>query len=210
VVLAFVALSIGACRSAPKLRVDKEVLDKITIENKLTLFDAENELNIAVDSRDQVVDEIDQLKEDIRRIQKKREVALRDADTFGDKGDGERSKMAGMRAQEASAHIDYLRARLTWVRERLVKERAKLIVAKAQFELAKARLVKKNNVPGASDIDITDFEGQVESYKKDVDGTDVDIKDKEAEMKNAEAAWTAVVKQLQTASGGALGSRWLD
>jgi chromosome segregation ATPase len=205
------ALVAGAgCRSAPKLRVDMDVLDKITIENKLMLFDAENELNIAIDSRDQVVDEIEQLKEDIRRIQKKREVALRDADTFGDKGDQEHSKISGMRAQEASAHIDYLRARLSWVRERLVKERAKLVVAKAQFELAKARLVKKNNVPGASSIDIADFEAQVENYKKNVDDSSGDIKDKESDMKAAEAAWTGVVKQLQAASGGAIGSRWLD
>jgi hypothetical protein len=137
-------------------------------------------------------------------------VALRDADVFADKGDQEHSKIAAMRAQEAAAHIDYLRARLEWVRERLVKERARLVVAKAQFELAKARLVKKNNTPGASGIDIADFEAQVENYKKDVDDSSGDIKDKESDMKAAETAWTGVVKQLQVASGGAIGSRWLD
>jgi chromosome segregation ATPase len=209
-VIAAALLSLVACRSAPKLRVDKDVLEKITIENKLLLFDAENELNIAIDSRDQVVDEIEQIKDDIKRMQKKREVALRDADTFSDKGDKDRAQIAAARAQEASAHIEYLHARLDWVRERLVRERAKLIVAKAQFELAKARLVKKNNVPGASDIDLADFETQVANYTKDVDGSTADIKEAEAEMKAAEQTWTVAVKQLQTATGGALGSRWLE
>jgi hypothetical protein len=203
-------VDLAACRSAPKLRVDKDVLEKITIENKLLLFDAENELNIAIDSRDQVVDEIDQLKDDIKRTQKKREVALRDADLFSDKGDREKAGIAAARAQEAVAHIDYLRARLQWVRERLVRERAKLIVAKAQFELAKARLVKKNNVPGASDIDLTDFEAQVAHYSKDVDDANTDIKSAETDMKAAEQSWTVAVKQLQSATGGALGSRWLE
>jgi hypothetical protein len=205
-----VVFALIGCASAPKLRVDKNVLDKITIENKLLLFDAENELNIAIDSRDQVVDEIEQIKDDIKRMQKKKDVALRDADAFSDKGDRERASIASARATETGAHIDYLRARLQWVRERLVKERAKLVVAKAQFELAKARLVKKNNVPGASDIDLTDFEGQVAHYSKDVDDASGDIKEAEAEMKTAEQNWTTAVKQLQTATGGALGSRWLE
>ena len=65
----------AACATPPTLRVRSDVLDKITIENKLLLFDAENELNIAIDARDQVVDEIALLKDDMRRAKKKRQVA---------------------------------------------------------------------------------------------------------------------------------------
>ena len=90
------------------------------------------------------------------------------------------------------------------------QERARLIVAKAQFELAKARLVKKNNVPGASDIELADFEAQVEEYKEDVNDTDEDIAVAEAEMATKEEAWVAKSEQLAAATGGALGSRWLD
>lgn len=209
--LALVALGSGsACRSAPSLRVDKDVLEKITIENKLLLFDAENELNIAIDSRDQVVDEIEQTKQDIRRSEKKRDVAERDASVFSSKGDQERAKVAAARAAESDARVDYLEARLDWVRERLVKERARLVVAKAEFELAKARLVKKNNVPGASDLELPDFEAQVKSYAVDVTDADADIQKAEAKMKAREETWAAAVKQLQTATGGALGSKWLD
>lgn len=190
--------------------VSKDVLEKITIENKLLLFDAENELNIAIDSRDQVVDEIEQLKQDLRRNDQKLDVAERDRDVFQDKGDAERAKVAGARAAEAEAHLEYLEARLEWVRERLVRERAKLIVAKAQFELAKARLVKKNNVPGASDLDLAEFEAQVARYGEDVTDADPAIATAEAEMKAKEALWVAAVKGLQAVTGGALGSRWLD
>jgi chromosome segregation ATPase len=190
--------------------VDREVLEKITIENKLLLFDAENELNIAIDSRDQVVDEIEQIKEDIRRAKKKHAVAERDQESFADKGDNERSKIAGFKAVSEEARVDYLDARLEWARTRLVRERAKLIVAKAKFELAKARLVKKNNVPGASDIELADFEEQVKDYEEDVAGTEEDITEAEAEMKQMEEGWLAASKSLRQASGGALGSRWID
>lgn len=209
-VVGVVALSFCSCRSAPSLRVDADVLDKITIENKLLLFDAENELNIAIDSRDQVVDEIAQIKDDIRRARKKQEVAERDSEVFADKGDNERAKFAALRAVTEDSRIEYLEAYLAWSRERLVKERARLIVAKAQFELAKARLVKKNNVPGASDIELADFEAQVEEYKEDVNDTDEDIAVAEAEMATKEEAWVAKSEQLAAATGGALGSRWLD
>ncbi|MEQ9498975.1 MAG: hypothetical protein RIT81_18995 [Deltaproteobacteria bacterium] len=209
-VVGVVALSFCSCRSAPSLRVDADVLDKITIENKLLLFDAENELNIAIDSRDQVVDEIAQIKDDIRRARKKQQVAERDSEVFADKGDNERAKFAALRAVTEESRIEYLEAYLAWSRERLVKERARLIVAKAQFELAKARLVKKNNVPGASDIELADFEAQVEEYKEDVNDTDEDIAAAEAEMAAKEEAWVAKSDQLAAATGGALGSRWLD
>ncbi len=200
----------ASCRSAPSLRVDADVLERITIENKLLLFDAENELNIAVDARDQVVDEIAQLKQDMKRATKKRDVAERDEDVFSEKGDAERSKLAGLRKNAQEARLEYLRSRLSWSRERLTKERKKLIVARSRFELAKARLVKRNNVPGASDIEIEEFEEQVTSYQEDVADADEDIGDAEAEMQEKEVAWTEASATLRAASGGALGSRWLD
>ncbi|MEO1334815.1 MAG: hypothetical protein AAFV29_04195 [Myxococcota bacterium] len=211
--LLFAVLALGdiiACGTAPHLRVDADVLDKITIENKLRLFDAENELNIAIDARDQVIDEIAQIKDDVRRADKKREVAQRDVEVFESKGDGERVRLSELRRAAATARIEYLDARLEWARGRLDRQRRQLIVAKARFELAKARLVKKNNVPGASDIDLEDFEEQVKDYRAEVGETDEDIKEAEIEMKAREENWIAQSKTLQEATGGALGSRWLD
>lgn len=201
---------IAGCLSAPSLRVDADVLDKITIENKLRLFDAENELNIAIDARDQVVDEIVQIKENVRRAARKREVAERDISVFERQNDRARLELAELRRDTADAHLDYLDARLEWARERLDRERRALIVAKARFELAKARLVKRNNVPGASDIDLADFEAQVERYQDDVGETAEQIEEAEVEMKAREQNWIAQSKALRQATGGALGSRWLD
>ncbi|MCB9655433.1 MAG: hypothetical protein H6729_15035 [Deltaproteobacteria bacterium] len=203
-------IALNACRSAPSLRVDADVLNKITIENKLLLFDAENELNIAIDARDQVVDEIAETKEEMRRTKEKLSVAERDADAFEDKGDMERAKVSALKARESEARLDFLDARLDWCRERLKKERAKLVVAKARFELAKAKLVKKNNVPGASDLEIADFEEQVTDYEEDVTDADADIAEEAAVVKEREDTWASASKALQGATAGALGSRWLQ
>ena len=186
------------------------MLEKITIENKLRLFDAENELNIAIDSRDQVVDEVAQIKEDIRRATRKRDRADRDEELFDSKGDERRVGLARLRRTTAVAQIDYLQARMAWARTRLDRRQRELVVAKAKFELAKAKLVKRNNVPGASDIDLADFEAQVADYSAEVGETEEDILEAETEMKAREQNWIAEAKRLQTATGGALGSRWLD
>lgn len=199
-----------ACASGPRKRVDGKVLEKLTIENRLLLFDAENELNIAIDARYQVLDEIEQIKIDIERAKEKLETARRDEDLFADKGNLERVEVAALRAETQKTRINYLEARLDWARERLDVEDEKLDVARAEFELAKARLVKKNNVPGASKITIEDFEKQVSKFEERVEDADRDVEKALAKLSEREEAWVQASRALQEATGGALGSRFLE
>ncbi|MEM1025868.1 MAG: hypothetical protein AAGD10_17755 [Myxococcota bacterium] len=203
-------MSVCACASAPRKRVDGKVLEKLTIENRLLLFDAENELNIAIDARYQVLDEIEAIKDDIDRAKRKLDTARRDISTFQGKKDGEQVRIAKMREQTQKTRIKYLEARLGWARERLKVEDKRLIVAQAEFELAKARLVKKNNVPGASRITLKDYESQVSTYEGKVEDADKNVDKALAKLTEREEAWIRASRELQEASGGALGSRWLD
>jgi len=199
-----------ACASGPRKRVDGKVLEKLTIENRLLLFDAENELNIAIDARYQVLDEIEQIKLDIERAKEKLDTARRDEELFADKGNAERVTVAALRAETQKTRIKYLEARLEWARRRLQVEDERLDVARAEFELAKARLVKKNNVPGASDIDIEDFEDQVANFEERVADADADVEEALAKLTEKEEAWVQASRALQQATGGALGSRFLE
>lgn len=208
--VALTAIAISACASGPRKRVDGKVLEKLTIENRLLLFDAENELNIAIDARYQVLDEIEQIKIDIDRAKEKLEVARRDEDLFADKGNMERVEVAALRAETQKTRIRYLDARLDWARKRLEVEDKRLDVARAEFELAKARLVKKNNVPGASKIDLGDFEKQVAKYEERVEDADQNVEEALTKLSTREEAWVQASRALQEATGGALGSRFLD
>lgn len=198
----------SACASSK--RVDGSVLEKLTIENRLLLFEAENELNIAVDSRYQVVDEIEQMKVDIEKAKEKLAVARRDEDLFAKKGDSERATLAALRAESQLTRIRYLEARLSWARERLEVEDKRLDVALAEFELAKARLVKKNNVPGASKIKVEKFEAQVDRLEAKAEAADKSVEKALVRLTEREEAWIQASRALQEASGGAFGSRWLD
>lgn len=205
-----VLASLCACASGPRKRVDGKVLEKLTIENRLLLFDAENELNIAIDARYQVLDEIEAIKNDIERAKRKLETARRDVSTFEEKKKAEQVRIAKLREQTQKTRIKYLESRLDWARERLKVEDKRLVVAQAEFELAKARLVKKNNVPGASKITLKNFEDQVAKYEAKVEDAARNVDKALAKLTEREEAWIQTSRALQEASGGALGSRWLD
>lgn len=207
-VLAVAALA--ACGSDPRLRVDGSVLERITIENKLLLFDAENELDIALDDRDRAEEALAAIRADRKTVGRRRERARRDLDLFRDKGDADRARIAELRIAETEARLGYLEARKRAAKLRLERAERDLVTARARFELAKARLVHRNNVPGADDIDVAAFEAQVDTYAARADGIVPRIEAAVAEVDEAEATWSDAAAQLRAASGGALGSRWLD
>lgn len=200
----------AACGSDPRLRVDDSVLERITIENKLLLFDAENELDIAIDDRDQVLDALEAIEGEKQRAEEDRKLALRDADLFADKGDQNRSEIAFLRADATDARLDHLDARETASKVELAYRERMLVVARARFELAKARLVQRNNVPGAAEIDVEAFEEQVEVYRGKVAELEPSLREAEDRVAEREEAWSMVAARLRDASGGAYGSRWLE
>lgn len=207
---ALLVAALTACGSDPRLRVDDGVLERITIENKLLLFDAENELDIAIDDRDQVLDALEALEAERRRVKARQRVAERDRDLARDKRRPERARVAELRGEAAEARLAHLDARESAAQVRLEQRQRALVVARARFELAKARLVKRNNVPGAADLELEAFERQVEDYLEEVTALEPELDEAEDRVAEREAAWTAAAATLREASGGAFGSRWLD
>ena len=186
------------------------MLEKITIENKLLLFDAENELDIALDDKDQVLDELEALDRRRAKVEEERARARRDIDLFRDKGNPERAEIAALQARAAEAQLEHLEAERKAALVRLEREERALVVARARFELAKARLVKRNNVPGAADLKLEDFEEQVERYQERVLDLDDELDEAQAEVDATEEAWSMAAARLRDESKGAYGSRWLD
>ncbi|MBI3180520.1 MAG: hypothetical protein HYZ27_12725, partial [Deltaproteobacteria bacterium] len=78
--------------------VDRTLLREITIENKLLLFDAENDVSIALDEREQIMRNIQEVKDSIRDAEAQVAEAESDEDRAGQKKDAKRvalSRAAG-------------------------------------------------------------------------------------------------------------------
>ena len=211
--LVFIALTtsgLSACGSDPSLRVDGSVLERMTIENKLLLFDAENELDIAIDDRDQVVDRLSALQIEKRRVEDRRKRAAADLEFYKSKNDSAQSGISALRTASAVARLKHLEAETAAQEVRLERQERALIVARARFELAKARLVRRNNVPGAAKLNLADFEKQVERYQSRVAALAPKLEAAEARVAQREDAWSQAAARLRDASGGAYGSRWVE
>ncbi len=207
--IALVSLLVSACGGLG-YQVDRDLLNEVSVENKLTLFDAENDVSIALDEREQIRREIQLVKQEIEDTEKQIEEAREDADRAADKGDAEREQVAVMAEEVFYLKKDFLKEQIGLLRERLSVQESYIYVAFAKYELAKAKLVKKNNVRGAQDIDIEDFEEQVDEYVLKARDMNQDFAEYEQEVEQVKQAWLTRREELQKASGGGLGSPWAE
>lgn len=190
--------------------VDRDLLREITIENKLLLFDAENDVSIAIDEREQIQRQIYQTKIDIGDAEAQVDEAASDEGRANEKGDAQRAQLSAMAREVYLLEIDYLEEYLAFLREKVKAQEDLIMVALAKFELAKAKLVKKNNVRGAQDIDLVDFEEQVDKYIERAMESRADLAEREKEVDAFKQQWFKSRDDLMAKSGGGVGSPWAE
>ncbi len=203
------ALSLAGCGGLA-YTVDRKLLGDLAIEHKLTLFEAENEMFIAEDELEQLSRQAHEARVAIQRA----EAGINESESDFERAQAKKDNAAAGLAQSAVAaqgkKIEYLDASLTLLSARLAMQAILVSVADARYELAKAKLVKRNNVRGAAEVMLEDFERQVDQYmeKAHARQADVDAAAKIADAKKND--WRAARQALSKASGGGLGSPWAD
>ncbi len=190
--------------------VDRDLLKDISIENKLILFDAENDVSIALDERESLKKQMTETRQDIADAKAKIIEAKTDADRAEAKGDANAETVGDLAEEAYDKKIDWLGDRLSFLRRRLDAQDRLVYVAWARYELAKAKLVKKNNTRGANDIELQDFEEQVDKCVELAKEDTESLKQEEVELQQSQQEWLAMREKLQAASGGGLGSSWVE
>jgi hypothetical protein len=208
-VAALAGAGAGGCGGLSHV-VDRDLLRDISVENKLLLFEAENELGIALDEQEQIVRQINETRRQVDGVGSQRGAADSDRERAENKKDDKAAQVAASSHQVLDLKRGYLEARVRALREKLSAQEGLVRVAFAKYELAKAKLVKKNNVRGADKLDLADFEKQVDEsvavvreQHKAVDAADKEVDDKRKE-------WLTARSQLEKASGGGAASPWAD
>jgi chromosome segregation ATPase len=207
--IAVMALSASACGGL-SYTIDRDLLKDISIENKLILFDAENDVSIALDERESLKKQVNEARQDISDAKAKIKEARADAERAQEKGVANAQSVGDLAEEAYDKKIDYLNDRIGFLKRRLDAQERLIYVAWARYELAKAKLVKKNNVKGANDVELADYEEQVDKFvelaKEDTEG----LKREEEELNVSQQEWLAQREKLQQASGGGLGSSWVE
>lgn len=202
-----VCLVVGACGLTT---VNRDYLRQLTIEQKLLLFDAENDVNIALDERENLRGQIRELKDAIAFADQQQAEADSDAERWSEKGRTEQAALARQAVEVFELKLEYLDAELDFLRTKLDVQDALIKLAWAKFELAKAKLVKSNNTQGAADIDLEDFEEQVTSVAERASDEKEDLKALRQETDAVRTQWESQRDRLAKASGGGVGSPWTE
>lgn len=205
----FLVVAAHGCSSL-SYTIDRDLLSEITLENKLSLFDAENDVSIAVDEKEQIQRQIQGVKQDIADAEAQIAEAESDAARASAKSDAKGEAVASAAQDVYDYKISYLEAYIAFLRKKLAAQEGLILVAYAKYELAKAKLVKKNNVRGASDIEEADFEAQVDSYVEKARAEQESLAEEEKEVEAVKKEWLTRREQLQSQSGGGVGSPWAE
>ena len=133
--------------------VSNDAFAQLSVDKKMRLFDAENDVSLAQDEKGQMREAIHQLRNDQDAAERSGRVA----------GRQENANSPGLRRMWA-ARIYYLKLAIEDWHRRVDAQDTVVLVARARFELAKALIVKKKKMPGADVIEIKRFEKQADGF----------------------------------------------
>jgi hypothetical protein len=191
-------------------RVPRSMLRELSVENKLALFEAENEVAIAWDEREQAMRKIQVIKFALTDAEKQWDDAKESEARAKKKNSAKAAQVAAVAIKTFLAKIEFLEAMLNVARERYYVKESVLTVALARFELAKATLVKKNSIAGAEDIELENFEGQVDHWVQRARSRQEDLAGAEKGANERKKVYMAQRDLLDKTSGGGLGSPWVE
>jgi hypothetical protein len=206
--IAFAALILAGC--GLRHTVDRSLLRNVPIEDRLALFDAENDFLIVEDERDRHVQRIRSLKRGIDDAKRLVQEAQSDGARARTKRDNAAAEVARLAEASYEYKVEYLEEALGYARARLKAHGLQVDGARARYELAKARVVEKNKLEGAEDVKLAEFESQAEEHAAATRTTEEALTARKAEVLEARNAWTAAQEKLRDASGGGLGNAWID
>lgn len=187
-------------------RIDRDELDRIPNDEKLALFDAENEVIIAKDTIEAVDREISDGREKVKRAREKVKALDENPDVAGITSPDVLELYREWAKLRFELREDELRH--SYVKREVAEE--ELWLARARYEAAKAQLVHDHDPERGADVDVEDFEGQVQDWEAKVAERQADLDESRMVLEEVRSRYDDVSKRLQEASGGAFGGPWAD
>ena len=185
--LAGVALLASACGPKYGLRVPDGVVKNLPFETRIELLEAENELAVAIDRRDESQNDILRARDQLRRAKDRLRAAKQEV---GNADDPVSKEVAALALTEAEARVKYLRAHQD-VNVRLLDiEELSLRCAVARYEQSRLDAARKAKVEGSENLDPKRYEDQVKSCDQEVAARRAELKAQEqAEAEKAKVSW---------------------
>lgn len=190
----FGSLALG-CGGTLSHTVDSDDLKEMSRHGQVWVFDAENEIIVALDRLDEARDEYREVKYRLTR-----------AETMLDHA----KKRGGSAEQVAEQFIEYLNKRKEWANENIALHKQGLLVARAGVELAKAQVINREDLLGGKDFSLKEFQTQHAELKKAFDAAQKEVDQLAKAVRKSEQKWLSSRRNYTAQSGDYDSGLWIE
>jgi len=186
----------GCSGSSLSYTVDVAKLKDMSREGQIWIYDAENEIVVALDRLDEAKDDLAL----IRHRKKQAEDSLEAAE--------KRNNRLGV--EMADEWIKYLEAMERWAKARIKAAQVGITSALAAVELAKAQVINREDLVGGKGFSIRDFQEQHESWKKDFEAERKNTNRLRKAARDLETKWWTLRKRFIAQTGDYDSGLWIE
>jgi chromosome segregation ATPase len=190
------ALSTGGCGTSLSHTVDDSTLRDMSRNGRLWVYDAENEIVVALD-------QLDEAKDELRGVRYRLKRAERSQDKIEKKGNA-------LAEQMAEARVDFLEALEEWAEAEVRFRIFGILVARAQVEYAKAQVIQREDLLGGKDFSPADYKQQAEELTAEQEARKKRVAKLRRAARKMEAKWWRARRRFVAQTGDHDTGLWID
>ncbi len=184
----------GGSRLSKTVNPDK--LKEMSRQGQLWVYDAENEIVVALDKLDEAKDALVTIR---RRIQEAERIL---------KAAEKRNNRAGV--EMAEQWLKYLESTEEWAKARTENYRLGVVVAQAAVELAKAQVVNREDLLGGKDFSIKVYQEQYNRLKSTFEQEEKLVSNLRKVAREKEAQWWILRQRFIAQTGDYDSGLWIE
>lgn len=188
--------TLAACGSSLSYTIDKSRLREASRRGRLWVYDAENEIVVALDRLDEAKDELRKVRLRIKKAERAIERAEK------------RGRRSGV--QVAEAWLVHLESLEDWAKLNVRLHRFGLRVARAAVELAKAQVIQREDLLGGKDFNVKDFQAQYDELKKRFDRARKRVRKRRRLARKKEQRWWRMRRSYVAQTGDYNSGLWIE
>lgn len=194
--LASLAVLATGCGSGLSHTVKESYLKDMSRQGQLWVFDAENEIVVALDKLDEAKDQRSEIRRQIKRAQR----SIEKAEKRGNR----------LAVEVAESWLSYLESMEEWADENIDLHRFGIIVARATVELAKAQVINREDLLGGKGFDMRDYQEQYNQLNDEYNETKKKVDGLRKRARKREQKWWTLRRRFVAQTGDYDSGLWIS
>ncbi len=176
--------------------VDSDLLKEMSRQGELWVYDAENEIVVALDRLDEAKDQRRGIKVRLREAEKNLEAAEK--------------RNARLGVEMAEAWINHLEGLEDWTEANIENLEFGIVVAMAAVELAKAQVINREDLLGGKGFAVKDYQVQYTKLKKEFDREKKRVQKVRKKARKLENKWWTLRRRFIAQTGDYDRGLWIE